>query len=141
MTDAEIIKALECCIIGDCQGCIYGGTDQINRQKAEIERLKACLKEKNAEIDRLNVELSARMELEKIAKAEFTLLSAYFQVKSVRAEAIKEFAESLKNRILTIYKSTDGTCVYEINNGIIDDLVKEMTEPSLLDKKFGGDAE
>ena len=52
--DNNIIKALECCILGDCQGCFYGDTDQrhckddlmqnalelINRQKAEIERLE-----------------------------------------------------------------------------------------------------
>lgn len=55
MTDNDIIKALECCILGYCRDCFYGDTDQrhcrddlmqnaldlINRQKAEIERLKA----------------------------------------------------------------------------------------------------
>ncbi len=54
MTDKEIIKALETCILGDCQGCFYGDTNQrgctddlmknaldlINRQQAEIERLQ-----------------------------------------------------------------------------------------------------
>ena len=28
MTDKDIIKALECCILGYCQGCFYGETDQ-----------------------------------------------------------------------------------------------------------------
>ena len=69
LTDTEIKKALECCILGDCQGCFYGDTDQrhckddlmqyaldlINRQeeeneslKAEVERLKGIIK--NAQV-------------------------------------------------------------------------------------------
>lgn len=52
MTDAEIKKSLECCIFGDCLGCIYGETDQrhckddlmqnalnlINRQQAKFAK-------------------------------------------------------------------------------------------------------
>ena len=55
MTDNEIIKALECCINDKCQECplnkLFCGRevateyalDLINRQKAEIERLKKRL--------------------------------------------------------------------------------------------------
>ena len=28
MSDKDIIKALETCILGDCRGCFYGNTDQ-----------------------------------------------------------------------------------------------------------------
>ena len=57
MTDNEIIKALECCIKHDCGNCpatamVCGETfdmeyalDLINRQKAEIEKLKADIQE------------------------------------------------------------------------------------------------
>lgn len=56
MTDKEIIKALEVCMYGhECEGCPYIGKglcsdkmktdalDLINRQQAEIERLKKQL--------------------------------------------------------------------------------------------------
>ena len=54
LTDNEIIKALECCVDGDCRDCPYGGTrcegfeenllSLINRQKAEIEELNRELR-------------------------------------------------------------------------------------------------
>jgi chromosome segregation ATPase len=91
---AEIIKL---------QAEIENHNVEVNKMVAEREALIAgqetlqkAFAEKNAEVERMKVELSARMELEKIAKAEFTLLSAYFQVKSVRAEAIKEFWSRLQ---------------------------------------------
>ena len=53
MTDEQIIKALECCKIGECDDCPFYGVKEdcevelpeealnlINRQKAEIERLQ-----------------------------------------------------------------------------------------------------
>jgi hypothetical protein len=63
VTEFEIIKALECCASGtsseDCEGCPFNendicdkesnatekyALDLINRQKAEIERLKKAIK-------------------------------------------------------------------------------------------------
>ena len=101
MTDEQIIKSLECCILGDCEGCFYGDTDQmrcrddlaqnalslINRQKAEIERLK----ELNDVLETDNI--NANMNLEHI-QYEFDLLNQ--EKSAVIAEAIKEFAERLK---------------------------------------------
>lgn len=79
----------------------------INRQKADNERLR-----------------------EEKAKFDDTILYDLEQVKKIveeaKAEAIKEFAEKLKNKILITYKSTDGTCIYELDNIAIDSLVKEM---------------
>lgn len=54
MTDNEIIKALECCSKSTCDGCEFGNQcdgftpinlalSLINRQKAEIERLKSLV--------------------------------------------------------------------------------------------------
>lgn len=57
-TDEEIIKALECCVGDDfdyCKECpslrnkpcqepmLIGALDLINRQKAEIKKVKSCL--------------------------------------------------------------------------------------------------
>ncbi|MGN0114846.1 MAG: hypothetical protein ACI396_05925 [Acutalibacteraceae bacterium] len=84
MTDNEIIKALECCVLGDCDlcNCKCGSTgdcrdalnkktlDLINRQQAEIERLKKLLAE-------------ADTSYNKCAKRFYK-------------EGVKEFAEKLK---------------------------------------------
>ena len=54
MTDSEIVKALECCLIKDCDNCPFDqfkcepGLEKeslalINRQKAEIERLQKII--------------------------------------------------------------------------------------------------
>ena len=85
MTDNEIIKALKCCIggsnCGECPllGSLYCMTevnrnalDLINRQQAEIKRLKKE-QQQFADIGKMYSE--------------------------VRAEAIKEFAERLKKQI------------------------------------------
>lgn len=103
MTDKDIIKALECCDNErDCTQCpmkesypfcddIGPGIvlDLIKRQQAEIKWLKGW---------------------QDLLKAEKHSL--------IKAEAIKEFAERLKN----IYVVHDG--LYSI----IDNLVKEITE-------------
>ena len=124
MTDAEIKKALEChcrpvCCI-DCpmhnrehDNCVTElwslSLDLINRQQAEIERLQAY----KTLYEDLNAEY-----LETIAC-----------IKSIKAEAIKEFAERLKENKIDIDVSfgygkevyTEAVAVIEIDN-----LVKEM---------------
>ena len=119
MTDREIIKALGGCLAGgedDCLLCPLHGVEQctyekdcavadlINRQKEEIERLKKELTE---------IQLSKEMYR--------------FTVGEIRAEAIKEFAERLKQ---TFPSREDPRCtdddIYTLN--IIDNLVEEMTE-------------
>ena len=111
LMDEEIIKALECCgkeyscercILNtwlnkkrDCVGTILGGAlDLINRQKAEIESLK----HRKTELQIRNQELQHE-----------------------KSEAIKEFAEKLKNCF-----AISGDYLDIIN--IIDNLVKEMME-------------
>ena len=60
MTDEQIIKALECCINGNCDDCynvlfncmhnaITNALDLINRQKAEKERLLQKLQQAESE--------------------------------------------------------------------------------------------
>ena len=66
LTEQEIMKALECCILGDCQGCYYGDTDQRHCKDDLMQNALDLINRKNAEIER------------------------------ARAEAIKEFAERVK---------------------------------------------
>ena len=152
MTDKQIIKALECCKDGECRckECPYGVSeclteddvsiilkdafDLINRQKAEIERLKAELKE----LDKPNCSLEEVQQEEKEQAKYFNLA-----VECARDKAIKEFAERLKTRFndLSLHTKTrekrvpvnkiDDTSnwvLHEVVPKEIDNLVKEMTE-------------
>ena len=127
MTDKEIVKIAEHCAhwkcFEDCEKCyafkIYQYNcgfhmtalylDLIDRQKAEIERLKAELKE----LDKPNC------SLEEVQQEEWEQ-SKYFNlaVECARDKAIKEFAK------LIIDKSQDGV----IHAADILDLAREMTE-------------
>ena len=105
MTDNEIIKALEDCAKiskGKCGDMTAGALDLINRQKAEIERLKGKVNLLMKYDERRDISLHARL------------------TEKARAEATKEFAERLKT------KASDfefGKAVWVV---YIDNLVKEM---------------
>ncbi len=131
LTDAEIIKGLECCseyrCIAECpkyydttdadicrSHLIREALDLITRQKAEIEDLKK-IKENSLEI---------------ISMGEKQILE-------IREKSLKEFAERLKSRAHEI----SCNVLLVVTKDDIDNLVKEMAEPSLLDKKLGGDTE
>lgn len=112
-TDNEIVKALECCCKdnyeGDCQNCplqLNGGCnvilaehalDLINRQKAEIDEKSNRLRE---------------------------VLSIVAELKT---EAIKEFAERLKQHCAPGGDFGDPCGVLTVTDRWIDQLVKEMT--------------
>ena len=111
MTDNEIIKALECCRDNSrCYTCprlgmnccmnllMRNALDLINSQKAENERLEKEL-------------MKCKLEKEML----------YQNVEEIKSEAIKKFAEELKN-----YFSI-SECYLDIIN-IIDNFVKEMME-------------
>lgn len=120
LTDNEIINALECCIsftnLNECDNCPFherceNGEELeslvlslINRQKAEIERLK----------------VDSKMHI--VYKGARGFGRAFFfseVVKQAKAEAIKEFVERLKR------EKRDLFCIENID-GLIDNLVKEM---------------
>ena len=132
MTDNEIVKALEYCFTNDwnrtkCDKCkFYTGTTQcvedlksasiylIKRQQAEIERLK-CEMGKLLPKDcayTVQMEVSNKLETQ------------------IRAEAVREFAERLKNKIKTECNPYGKpTFDYDTSLAImryIDNLVKEM---------------
>ena len=113
MADEQIIKALEhnaskCKFYEDGHdGGLFESTlDLINRQKAEIERLTAKILVK----DNINDYNTAQLRI------------AREKCRTIKSEAIKEFAERLKKEALI----DSG---YEVlQSGTIDNLVKKMTE-------------
>ena len=109
-TDNEIVKALEMCnynadcdncpCVGECWNVNKYAIDLINRQKAEIESLKEA----------------------------YAIYEETTGLKWVRTEAIKEFAERLKERKWQ-YTETEHTFDFDgVDVDEIDNLVKEMTE-------------
>ena len=138
MTDNEIIKCAECYLerktVDECVGCNFLETDSrgfhfcclpleekiirnlldlINRQQAEIVKLEA-------ETDRLNYILQC------YALEYGTAVDKERFLKPARAEAVKEFAERLKQKETTAIscKRFEGV----VSTDDIDNLVKEFTE-------------
>ena len=126
MTDNEIIKALECCTTkgakcsdcpafkkvdrSDCKKYFRGAIDIINRQQAEIERLKECPK-CIYEYDGKTTEYCIQAPC-----------SNFKTVEQIKSEAYKEFAEKVKankNKLFNYIFSSRGF------DEQIDNLVKE----------------
>lgn len=164
MTDEQIIKGFERCFtLGfdkstyyECP--FYTATAKctedlrdsvlalINRQKAEIARLKEekqdikdkydcqqtvycdlsdIIKEKCKELELANADKVIAESHEKAAKKMF--VDVVQRLKTIKSEAVKEFAERLKtnfNKNIKLY----GRCTVCDATTEIDDLVKEMTE-------------
>ena len=134
MTDEQIIKALEYCSKQDtcdekcpfryvndgkqCYPTLLGNAlDLINRKQKKIEKLEKIerlsikiIEKQDVEIERLSKE-SSKQQL----RNEMRRLT----VEEIKTEAIKEFAERLKE-----ISDKDGWT----DSGEIDNLVKEMTE-------------
>lgn len=140
MTDNEIIKAVECCTgntkccecpmfrTPNCMNKAFGyALDLINRQKAEIERLKCEMGKL------LPKDCSYAMQMEVSNKLE----------SQIKSEAIKEVAEEFEYFVLNedievvepkckdyeSYINGANQFRHQIKNGI-NNLVKEMTEVS-----------
>ena len=134
MTDEQIIKALECCVktefISDCAKCemfafdckdilIENALDLINRQKAEIERL-----EKEHNEYPVKTIVGNNCEVHSKTSKDYDNLIA-----DIGNEAIKEFAERLKESIYTHENRVDidGIILLTRIDNSIDALVKQMT--------------
>ena len=121
MTDKEIIKALEHCFKTemDCDGCPYDYPDvcylDVKRDAFDL------IKRQQEEIDRLKELFNQQQEI--IADLEWT-------VSVSKAEAIKEFAERLKEKAKAELISSWDKHLYTIEEIIttqqVDNLVKEM---------------
>ena len=136
--DEEIIKALECCKNCCCKQCdeepnFQEAIDLINRQKAEIEKLEKentvfgeIIKKQDDEISASRKDLLKRENLEESFSKSVKQFDKRLEktVKLERAEAVKEFAEKLKNEIniRTTYSREQDKNVMRM----IDNLVKEM---------------
>ncbi len=106
MTDEQIIKALECCATDDgddCFQCPYGNIVYKSGNGGCVNR---CRK------DALDLINHRKAEIEQ-------------EIKEIKSEAIKEFAERLKNKI---WYSDLCNLERTITPEIITNLVKEMTE-------------
>ena len=128
-TDEEVIKALEVCsdvTTESCVGCPFLicckqsslkklALDLINRQRAEIADGNA--------IQKMCAEVIARQDKELADLREIVFTDRTEAINNLKAEAIKEFADKLKNELTT------GAAVMRVSVlNIIDYLVKEMTE-------------
>ena len=146
MTDNDIIKALECCNNGWCdKRCPYydridvancmeqRGADQldlINRQKAEIETMKERVKgQKKALFEQQAYSAKVQSEIEWLREINslVTEVGQEWQklYEDAKAEAIKEFAERLKEQT-TYHEDECGDFVPWVDCRDIDNLVKEM---------------
>ena len=150
MTDNEIIKALEVCvgIHNDCDNCplleysqatdecmteaMSNALDLINRQKAEIERLQNALfkqedtmqmivKERDAEIESLKNDLAKEFTCFVGSPHKVESCPFFDELENERAEAVKEFAELLKEHIRDYHPY-----YYVIDEEVVDNLVEEM---------------
>lgn len=128
MTDEQIIKALEYCSTdvreSTCPKCAFYKKHRcstlmlnavsaiINRQKVVIESLKRVIGEQEKEIIKLQKRIIFWRE------------DLNYHPEKIKSEAIKEFAERLKNKnVQGFWDENAYVSVDDINN-----LVKEMTE-------------
>ena len=153
MTENDTIKALGCGKSIECKDCPYRDVEMcldkvcedalsiINRQKEDIEHYKkAFFNSQNIFSDQALENECMKAEIDSI-KEKLKLYSYYKEpfVKHIKSEAIKEFAEKLKEAPIKMGIPLLGlqtkSEIEEYFNGIllqfrdaIDDLVKEMTE-------------
>lgn len=122
-TDDEVIKALECCTKAgmiNCRACPYEASCNMGESKMQAHAL-ALINRQKAEIERLNGCVKTEEEVRTIAKAVIDV-----GVAIAKAEAIKEFAERLKEK--AEYFEDEDYYFYYVTPEDIDNLVKEMTE-------------
>ena len=96
MTEAEILKALECCIMNgnSCEGCPLDETKECEKDLMALEKLTLDLitdKNDSIEMYRRNIALLDEQILAK--DKEIERLHSFETYRHCRAEAIKEFAE------------------------------------------------
>ena len=127
MNDKDIIKALECCnsTDSDClnkcpyfnytakcsQAMIKDTLDLINRQQAEIKKLQEHI-QKCDTVEQRADELIAQLQKE---------------LKTAKSEAVKEFAERLKEKFRDVARiDYNGKPMFIVGDAFVDNLVKEM---------------
>lgn len=123
MTDEKIVKALECCEDydkGNCNKCEYRIYRYRDCQEKAMRDVMKLINRQKAEIEKLKEELADARYLNTVAEYD----------------GIKEFAERLWDELLynaeVTYDLLDDRCVDVFDKNktsiILDSLVKEMTE-------------
>lgn len=137
MTDKEIKKALECCVEGKCQLCPLYDNDTIadNCPTGVLRLCRDLINRKQAENENLNIELQAMRNAANSYKAEVERCKGVIKmleenVKTAKSEAIKEFAERLKDMTILSTLNTIGAKMVEIAD--IDNLVKETVSDAVM---------
>ena len=108
-TDEKIIHDLDCYENLGYRSCGYA-IDLINRQKAEIERLESLC-------EKIGIGNDAKLERICVLQEE---------LETAKAEAIKEFAERMKEHLDDFY-STDEDALFDTASAI-DQIAMELTE-------------
>ena len=126
MTDKDIIKALECDTYTDCRECPHIEEDCYKNSQVSAKDILDLINRQQAEIERLQ---KGNDELGKAIAGAYEL-NCFLEAtrKIVRVEAIKEFAERLKN-IYIKDKRYDRPNAHTLIDWLfnnIDNLVKEM---------------
>ena len=143
MNDSEIIKGLECCYkTFECETCPYNREDNKRMYMGSPECKGVSIKDvvdlinrQRAEIDRLNIDLKAmrgaanswKAEVQRICKKEFDNIE--IDVETVKSEAVREFAEKLKEHSCNLTEYDEGgwsDTVSAVKVEDIDRLVGEM---------------
>ena len=123
LTESEIMKALECCskpVGEDCNECPLKSSDCL---KVNIEELALDLiNRKNEEIERVT------KERDNITKTYTEVVDAW---KITRAKAIKEFAERVKEEIIS---DTAYGCDTTQHSGYYDYKIKIGDIPEYIDQ-------
>lgn len=136
-TDEEIVKALKSCQKSACLVCPYNvvyavcrdvmcgdALDLINRQKAEIERLR----EKRVEDEKLLNDRVVEL-VNAVSQAHLKYENALEeQIKTVKAEAIKEFLELLECVEEVVTSLNNGEAITVVDTFHIQRLAKKMME-------------
>jgi hypothetical protein len=124
MKPEDVMRALECCASGTggdaCNDCPFNERNVCDNDMNAIEKAAlAILREKDAEIERLNVVIET-ME-DNCMTCDYKIVD---RVSTARAEAITEFAERLKKFYGHLGgKTVGGSVEYHINQ-----VLKEMRE-------------
>ena len=128
MTDNEIIKAVMCCIDFDCKNCPLDSYSQditICTRKCKEDALD-LIKSYKAEIERLGEEIVVWDKIidkrgNEAVRHHNNIRDLHKLLATLMAEAIKEFAERLKE----IATHNSFAC-YRVDRMDIDNLVNEM---------------
>ena len=125
MTDEQIIKAVGICSTQDsCRGCPYHELDIAGCVFELMKDVFDLINRQNAEIEKLKRGVTFTFTIEDFESIKETIISNMDN--KIKSEAIKEFAERLKRYSFVDNLSLNGKETVYVAD--IDNIIKEMTE-------------